>query len=326
MRRPLYVSIDTRDESDHHLHHRGAMVRSHSNYGQNHNTVNNTGANNLNDMISKEVDDVKSLVTDLLYSKTFWRFCVFTLFLINLKTIFRHVDATLPTYLLRCFGSKYPKGMIYSINPFMIIWLTPIVAALTSTWPHYDMIKWGGYLSALSPFFVACSTSTWVVVMFMITLSLGESIWSPRVYDYTMSIAPEGKEATFSALASAPLFAAKIPVGLLSGYLVAKYLPESDSTDAQEVEYGDAHARKNGRTVWLIIGLVILTSPLLITLCEKCIREPEKVKEKKNQRRSISNSGSNTDNNEIIVKRSANNHNKFVILQDNDDYEDSVTL
>lgn len=81
---------------------------------------------------------------DLVYSSTFWRYAVLTLFLINLRTIFRHLDATLPTYLIRCFGPNYPKGMIYSINPFMIIWLTPVVSALTSQYAHYDMIKYGG--------------------------------------------------------------------------------------------------------------------------------------------------------------------------------------
>ena len=63
--------------------------------------------------------------SELVYSATFWRFVVLTLFLINLRAIFRHLDATLPTYLIRCFGSNYPKGVIYSINPFMIMWLTP---------------------------------------------------------------------------------------------------------------------------------------------------------------------------------------------------------
>lgn len=192
------------------------------------------------------------IVGELLCSATFWRFCVFTLFLINLKMIFRHLDATLPTYLLRCFGSNYPKGMIYSINPFMIIWLTPIVAAMTSKWPHYDMIKYGGYFSALSPFFLAMSTSTWAVVMFMVFLSLGEAIWSPRLYDYTMSIAPQGREATFSALAAAPLFAAKIPVGLLSGYLLSHYLPEDD-TDISARERS-----RDGQMLWFIVGLLTM--------------------------------------------------------------------
>jgi hypothetical protein len=44
------------------------------------------------------------VIKELLGSKTFWRFMAFTLILSNLKTIFRHLDATLPTYLVRSFG------------------------------------------------------------------------------------------------------------------------------------------------------------------------------------------------------------------------------
>ena len=62
---------------------------------------------------------------------------------------------------------------------------------MTSTWPHFTMIKYGGFVSAASPFFLAASTSTWAAVLFVVTLSLGEAVWSPRLYDYTMSIAPE---------------------------------------------------------------------------------------------------------------------------------------
>ena len=144
---------------------------------------------------------------ELFRSPTFRRFAVLTLLLVNLRAVFRHLDATQPTYLVRCFGEKILKGMIYAINPFMIILLTPLVAGLTKDYDHFDMIKWGGYLSALSPFFPALSTSIWASCMMNITLSLGEAIWSPRLYQYTMNIAPEGREASFSALASAPLFA-----------------------------------------------------------------------------------------------------------------------
>ena len=58
----------------------------------------------------------------------------------------------------------------------------------------------------------------------------------------------KGKEASFSALAAAPLFAAKIPVGLLSGYLVSTYLPENT----------DGHQKADGKMLWLIIGLLTL--------------------------------------------------------------------
>jgi hypothetical protein len=118
--------------------------------------------------------DPWTTVKELAHSPTFWRFAALTLLLVNLHAIFRHLDATLPTYLVRCFGPSVPKGTLYSINPFMIIFLTPTVAGLTNTYNHFDMIKWGGYLTAASPFFPAMSTSIWAVVCMNIMLSLGE--------------------------------------------------------------------------------------------------------------------------------------------------------
>ena len=137
-----------------------------------------------------------------------------------------------------------------------------MVAAICTRYESYDMIKFGGLITAVSPFFLAFSTSIWATVMMVVTLSVGEAFWSPRTYSYTMSIAPEGKEASFSALASAPLFAAKIPVGMLSGYLLSTYVPEN--------------GHKDPKTLWLIIGLQTMSSPVGIILLERCIREPIK--------------------------------------------------
>eukprot|EP01038_Epipyxis_sp_PR26KG_P010101 gene10101-13577_t len=258
-------------------------VISDANNNNDNNNSNYDNTNNSNEITQAFVPTKQNICissSELFKSKTFWRYVLFSLFLINLRTIFRHLDATFPTYLIRSFGPNYPKGTIYSINPFIIMLLTPIVAAFTTNAAHFDMIKYGGYFTAISPFFLAFSTSTWAVVCFMIVLSLGEAVWSPRTYDYTMSIAPEGKEATFSALASAPLFVAKVPVGLLSGYLLKTYLPENKS-------------KSDGKTLWLIIGLLTISSPILITLFEPIIREPAKI----NNNRSNNNDHNNHNNN-----------------------------
>jgi len=47
-----------------------------------------------------------------------------------------------------------PVGMVYSINPFMIIFLVPVVGALTTHANHFDMVHYGGYVSALAPFWM----------------------------------------------------------------------------------------------------------------------------------------------------------------------------
>ena len=142
-----------------------------NNYDNNYDHDNNDDNtnSNYNNNSNTEVFVVQTLtpwkiLLDLLKSRTFWRFSAFTLILINLKAIFRHLDATLPTYLVRTFGQNVPKGIIYSINPFIIMFLTPLISALTGGYAHYDMIKWGSYLTAASPFFLAFSTSIWASI------------------------------------------------------------------------------------------------------------------------------------------------------------------
>ena len=205
-------------------------------------------------------------------SSTFWRYVALTLFLINLKSIFRHLDATLPTYLVRQHGNNIPKGLLYSLNPAIIMILTPLIGALLTKVPHFDMIKYGGYITGISPFALAVSSSLSAAICMIVILSIGEAIWSPRVYDYAMSVAPAKKEATFGALSAAPIFVAKLPVGFLSGYLLQTYMPEDEEKERQP------------QMMWLIIGLLTISSPIAITVFEKCIREPEKGRERSKER------------------------------------------
>jgi len=67
-----------------------------------------------------------------------------------------------------------------------------------------------------------------------------------------MSVVKEGREGTYMALSSAPLFLAKLPVGFMSGYLLQRYCPEE----------GERHSK----TMWLIIGLTTAVSPILLTV------------------------------------------------------------
>jgi len=186
-------------------------------------------------------------------TKTFWRFLTVCLITLNVRMIFRHLDATLPKYMMREFGENVPKGTIYSINPALIIILVPIISAATTTMDPLKMIHVGTYISAASVFFLVASTSVWATICFVTVLSVGEAIWSPRLYDYTMSMCKEGREGTYMALSSAPLFLAKLPVGFMSGYLLQKYCPEE--------------GERQSKTMWLIIGATTAVSPILLTLC-----------------------------------------------------------
>jgi hypothetical protein len=215
----------------------------------------------------------------LLRDRRFWQYSAMCVLMVNLKGIFRHVDATLPKFLIRAFGCGAPIGTIYSINPFMIIFLVPLVAAATTTCEHFAMITRGAWVSALAPLWLAAAQRYWAAVAFVVTLSVGEAVWSPRWYDLTMAMAPEGKEGIFTALSSAPLFVAQLPTGMLSGALLSRFCPAA--AEAACEPGADAHADADanaapavcqGKAMWGVITIVTLASPLLITLFAPWIR------------------------------------------------------
>lgn len=201
-----------------------------------------------------------AIAREVLRSRAFWVFMAFVALLTFVRLIFQHAHLTWPKYSLREFGEDFPFAMYWSINPAMIIVLTPFVTALTRRFPPYPVIVGGAFVSAVSVFAMAFSTSVTASVVFIVTLSLGEALWSPRLYEYTATIAPRGREASYMGLSELPLFLAKPLVGFLSGYLLEVYCPASGPVDS-------------GR-MWLIIGLMTIASPVLMLVLRRRIEAP----------------------------------------------------
>jgi len=193
----------------------------------------------------------------VLREANFWRLALFTFLLMGVRLVFRHMDATLPKYMTREFGKDAPFGLFYAINPFLIIFLVPIVGLVSKGIRSFDMILYGSFVSGASPFWVCLGNTYWAVAMFMVTLSLGEAVYSPRVYEYTMDISGRGQEGIYTSLSSAPLFMVKLVVGGMSGWLLTKYCPEE----------GPRHSG----TMWAIIGATSFASPILMMLLRAVI-------------------------------------------------------
>jgi POT family proton-dependent oligopeptide transporter len=94
--------------------------------------------------------------------------------------------------------------------------------------------------------------SYYTCVAFSIVLGIGESIWSPRFYEYSISVSPKGKEGTYMALTSAPMFFASMIAGGLSGNLLEIYCLE------------DGH-HGSCNMVWFFITIIALTSPIVFS-------------------------------------------------------------
>lgn len=193
----------------------------------------------------------------VLRDPAFWRLTVFTLLLVGVRLVFRHVDATMPKYMVRQFGPDAPYGLVYAINPFLIIFLVPIVGLMTRKVDSFSMILSGSFVSAASPFWVCFKQTYLSIIMFMVTLSIGEAIYSPRVYEYTMEVSAHGAEGLYSSLSTAPLFSVKLLVGGMSGWLLTSFMP--------------ADGPHHGAVLWGIIGLTSMTSPILMFLLREYI-------------------------------------------------------
>jgi len=198
-----------------------------------------------------------AIAKGVLGERSFWVFMGFIALLTFVRLIFQHAHLTWPKYTIREFGAEFPFAYYWSINPAMIIVLTPIVTVITRRFAPYPVIVFGATISAISVFAMALSTTVFASVVFIVLLSIGEALWSPRLYEYTATIAPRGREASYMGLAEVPLFLAKPLVGYLSGYLLNKYCPTSGPRDSTQM--------------WLVIGLMTIAAPVVMLLFRRRI-------------------------------------------------------
>jgi MFS family permease len=182
-----------------------------------------------------------------------------------------------------------PVFKLWALNPLLIIFLVPIVGALTQKVSAYKMVMVGSFVSATSVFIMAMPTAwfqgmaagplgdlvgrRWLglqgeinpyyvmIFLYTVVLSLGEALWSPRSYEYTASIAPKGQEGSYMALSYLPFFVAKFGAGLLTGYLLDWYCPET--------------GLRIPALLWQMIALMAIVAPLGLIALQRYIRVKE---------------------------------------------------
>jgi len=197
------------------------------------------------------------VMKEVVSEKIFWVFMTFIFLLVLVKMIFQYNHSLYPLYMER-IGLKEWTGKLYSINPFIIIFLVPVMTAITGKMKAYNVIVVGSLVSAGSVFFMGLGESIMLIVTFQIVLSIGEAIYSPRIYDYTATIAPKGKEASYMAYSKAPMFFAKVAAGPITGILLANLCAAGSTPEA-----------RNSELMWIIVGISTMISPITLILARK---------------------------------------------------------
>lgn len=233
--------------------------------------------------------DTVTLFAGLFKQRSFYRLLAFLALIACLKLILMVMYYVFPTFGIRELGPGAKVGTLWNINSWMVIFLVPVVGALTQRFPAYAMTIIGGAITAGSVFVMAMPTAWfeaaangWVgglvghwylqltgdihpyyvmIALFIAVFSIGEAFYSPRVYEYAASIAPKGQEASYSALSYIPLLLGKAFATAVSGVLLSKYCPE----------VGERHSA----TMWLVFALLATICPLGLLLLRRYIRVHE---------------------------------------------------
>lgn len=198
----------------------------------------------------RQAESWAEIVREVLGQRRFQRFLVLVLIFVGVKSVFRHLDATFPKYFTRSFGPEAEFEWFLVINPLCILLLTPLVTLLIARgrFCYSDVFMLGAAVSGMSPLFLAAETSRAMCLCFVLSLSIGEAIWSPKLYEYSVAVAPVGREATYSGFATVPMFLATGFIGGFSGHALEHYCPAYKDCD--------------GTKLWLLIAATTLSSPI----------------------------------------------------------------
>lgn len=239
--------------------------------------------------IGGNLAEAKRIFQGLWGQPAFHKFLIFLSLVVAVRLIVYHMYNTYPKFGIRELGDGAPIGRLWSLNGFLIVFLVPVVGALTQKISAYRMVIVGSFISALSVFLMALPPAWfeplaqgvlghWVghlwlgvkgpvhpyylmILFYVLFLSVGEALWSPRLYEYSAAIAPKGQEASYMSMSYLPFFIAKLFVGLFSGMLLARYCPET----------GPRHSQG----LWLIIALTTLITPIGLLALRRFIQVQE---------------------------------------------------
>jgi POT family proton-dependent oligopeptide transporter len=189
-----------------------------------------------------------------------YRFLFFIFILIPVQTLFAHNWLTLPQYCNRAFTGVVSENFEFFVNfgPLLIFILTPAVTALTSKKNTYTMMIIGTAVMGAPAFLLTLGPHLGTLMAFLVFMTIGEAMWSPRFLQWVAEIAPPGMTGIYMGIGQFPWFLTKVITSLYSGWFLMKYCPE-----------GVPPAQMHTETMWLIYAFIAIITPIGLILARK---------------------------------------------------------
>jgi MFS family permease len=195
------------------------------------------------------------------------KFYFFIFALIPVQTLFTYNWLILPQYLERAFEGGFVSDnfeIFANMNPILIFVAVPMITALTMKKKVYNMMILGTFIMAAPAFLLAIGTNLWLLLGYLLIMTIGEAMWQPRFLQYAAEIAPEGRTGAYMGVAQFPWFLTKMLVPLYSGTMLQRYVP--------------AEGPRNPEAMWLIFALVAMVSCVMLVVAKGWVGKDFKTK------------------------------------------------
>lgn len=228
----------------------------------------------------KESDEPKkkplAILKDMVSESAFWRFLALVGVLLGVRAVFVYIYMLMPQYWTQVMGQDAPIGLLNQINPFLIVAGLILFIPIANRWSVFRMLTVGAIVSALSLFVLVLPWQMFsndfgrahfrMSATFMVVLSIGEVIWSPKLSEYTAAIAPKGQEGAYLGMSMMPWFIAKMAVSAMSGHMLERWSPDGVG---ERMRAGQVDFWHSPSAMWLVLGIWALAGPIVALMAEK---------------------------------------------------------
>jgi len=211
---------------------------------------------------------------EMIHEPALRRLLVLIALTLGVSAVYVYMYLLMPKYWLRTIGPDAAIGTLSAINPIGIVIGLVLFIPMANRFNVFKMLIFGAMFSSISLLPMAIPWTAYhttiaaahyqMAFACMILLTIGEVVWSPKLYEFTAVIAPKGQEGAYLGMSLIPWFLAKTVVSALSGHMLERWSPEKVTIDGQAIPLQQAMINHQldywdgPEAMWLYLGLYAL--------------------------------------------------------------------
>src|ERR1019366_8031214 len=149
---------------------------------------------------------------EMIREPTLWRLVVLIGLIVGVRAVYVYGYLLMPKYWLRTIGPDAAFGTLNAINPIGIVFGLVLFIPFANRFGVFRMLVYGAMISSVALLPMALPWTVYgmsigrahylMALLCMVLVTIGEVVWSPKLYEYTPPSRPRARKAPTSACRS----------------------------------------------------------------------------------------------------------------------------